>query len=201
MSHLRKFYLNDDLAFAYNYLLHEFGIAAVDIKFISKGNEREYFSSDFETILSKFWVHSPCAHWTRIVIYAMYGVLWFAKRPVFDTHFCEISCVKISKKYDSKNDIVIESECLCLRNVVIRHPTRFDINSMSERNYILLEFQGSFDMDGRNHNKLKFKKLTEQAKTPRRATESSVGYDLYSAEKVLITPQSCSAVATDPRCY
>ena len=44
---------------------------------------------------------------------------------------------------------------------------------------------------------MKFKKLTEQAKAPRGATESFVGYDLYSAEKVHITPQSCSAVTTD----
>ena len=48
-----------------------------------KGNDREYFSSDFERILSKFWVHSPCAHWTRIEIYAIAGVLCFAKRVIF----------------------------------------------------------------------------------------------------------------------
>ena len=197
MSHLRKFYLNDDLAFVYSDLLHEFGIAAADVKHMTKGNDREYFSSDFERILSKFWVQPPCAHWTRIEIYAMNNVLWFTKRVIFGTHFCDISCAKISKKYDSENDLVIESECLYLRNLVIRHPTRFDMNSMSERNYVLLEFQECFNTDGRNQNKLKFKKLSEQAKAPRRATEGSVGYDLYSAEKVLITPQSCSTVATD----
>ena len=50
---------------------------------------------------------------------------------------------------------------------------------MSERNYVLFEFQESFNTDRRNQNKLKFKKLTEQAKAPRKATEGFVGYDLY----------------------
>lgn len=68
---------------------------------------------------------------------------------------------------------------------------------MSEGDYVFLDFHESFNTDCRNQNKLTFKRLTKQVKTPRRTTEGSVGYDLYSAEKVLITTQSCSAVATD----
>ena len=58
MSHFRKFYLNDDLGFVYNDLLHEFVIAATDIKLISKGNNREYFSSNFEQVLGAFSVRT-----------------------------------------------------------------------------------------------------------------------------------------------
>ena len=60
MNHLRKFYLNDDLAFVSNDLSKEFGVAAADIKVLNRGNDREYFSSDFEKNLSKYWEHSPC---------------------------------------------------------------------------------------------------------------------------------------------
>ena len=62
MTHLQKLYLNGDLAFVYNDLLHKFEITAADIKLISKGNDREYFSSNFQMILSKLWEQSPCKH-------------------------------------------------------------------------------------------------------------------------------------------
>ena len=84
MSHLRKFYLNANLAFVHNNLLHEFGIEAADIKLISKGNDREYFSSNFERILSKFSVHSPCVHCTRIGIQAL---LHFHTSPFYTPLF------------------------------------------------------------------------------------------------------------------
>ena len=55
--------LNDGLAFIYNDLLHEFGIAAAILGALGK-----------------------------IEIYAMDGVLWLAKRVTFGTHFCDILC-------------------------------------------------------------------------------------------------------------
>lgn len=54
MSQLKKFYPNDDVASVYNNLLHKFGIAATNIKLISEGNDRDYFSRDFEIILCKY---------------------------------------------------------------------------------------------------------------------------------------------------
>lgn len=105
MSHLRKLYLSDNLAFVYNDLLHEFGIAAAEVKLISKGNDREYFSSDFENILSKYWEHSPCEQWTRIEMYANGGVLYFAKRIIFGAHYCVINCPVIMKKFCSHYDM------------------------------------------------------------------------------------------------
>ena len=87
MSHLRKFYFNEDLIFIYNNLLNEFGIAASDVKLLYKGNDKDYFASNFEKCLIKLWEHFPCEHWTRIEIYVMDSVLWFAKRVVFGPHF------------------------------------------------------------------------------------------------------------------
>ena len=80
MTHLQKFYLIDDLAFVYNDLLHCLELLLL----ISKGKDREYFASDFERILSKFWEQSPCKHWIRI--YVMDGILWFAKQLIFGAH-------------------------------------------------------------------------------------------------------------------
>ena len=57
MIHLRKFYINDELAFVYNDLSKEFGVATADIKVFNRGNDREYFSSYFENFLTKYWEH------------------------------------------------------------------------------------------------------------------------------------------------
>ena len=45
--------------------------------------------------------------------------------------------------------------------------------------------------------KVKFKKFSEKATAPQRATDGSVGYDLYSAEDCAILPHGCKTVATD----
>ena len=59
MSHLRKYYLNDDLAFIYNDLLHELGVASnSNIEVLYKGSDREYYASDFEKCLDKYWEYS-----------------------------------------------------------------------------------------------------------------------------------------------
>ena len=65
-THLRKFYITDDLTFVYNVLSKEFGVAAADVKVLIIENKREYVSSDFEKILSKYWEHSPSEQWARI---------------------------------------------------------------------------------------------------------------------------------------
>ena len=198
MSHLRKYYLNDDLAFIYNDLLHELGVASnSNIEVLYKGSDREYYASDFEKCLNKYWEYSLHASWTRIKIYVLDGVLWFAKRALFGNHLCEVSCCKLSRKADSKNDLFLESECLYLKDVLIKTITNFDLNCMSRRNHVLLEIQERFDTtSGRDLHKLKFKNFSTQAKAPRRATEGSVDHHLYSVEKVVILPPTCKPVAT-----
>ena len=60
--------------------------------------------------------------------------------------------------------------------------------------FVFLEFQGEFPEPT---HKLRFKKLSEKATITRRATDGSVGYDLYSAEDCTILPHGCRTVATD----
>ena len=146
MTHLRKFYINDDLAFVYNYLSKEFGVAAADIKVLNRGNDREYISSNFEKILSKYWEHSPCEQWTSIEMYANDEVLYFAKRIIFGTHYCDINCPVIMKKFCPHYDMVVEAHCLYVKDMIIKRPTNFDIKSAAHRINVLLEFQELFSV-------------------------------------------------------
>ena len=68
INHLRKFCLNDEFSFVYSNMSHEFGVAASDVKLIYKRNDKDYFSTDFERILRKYWESSPWQHWKRIEI-------------------------------------------------------------------------------------------------------------------------------------
>ena len=103
----------------------------------------------------------------------------------------------VIKKFDQKNDLVSGSDCLYMKDALIKHVTGFDMNSMSYHNKVLLEVQERLGSSDKDVRELKFKKLSVKANAPRRATEGSLGYDLYSAEKVVIFPQTCKAVATE----
>ena len=146
MTHLRKFYINDDLAFFYNDLSNEFGVAAADIKVLNRGNDREYFSSNFEKFLSKYWEHPPCEQWTSIEMYANDEVLYFVKRIIFGTHYCDINCPVIMKKFCPHYDMLVEAHCLYVKDVIIKRPTTFDIKSAAHRINVLLEFQELFSV-------------------------------------------------------
>ena len=65
-THLRKFYITDDLVLIHNVLSKEFGVAAADIKVLIIENKREYVSSNFEKVLSKYWEHSLSKQWAGI---------------------------------------------------------------------------------------------------------------------------------------
>ena len=54
MPHLRKFYFNEVLTLICNDLLNEFGIAASDVTLLYKGNDKDYFASNFLKCSSKF---------------------------------------------------------------------------------------------------------------------------------------------------
>ena len=60
--------------------------------------------------------------------------------------------------------------------------------------FVLLEFQEKLQEPT---HKLKFKKLSEKATAPRRASDGSVVYDLYSEEDCTILRHGCKTLATD----
>ena len=81
----------------------------------------------------------------------MDSILWLAKRVVFRPQLCDVKCVKSSKYFDHKNDLVSESDCLYLKDAVVKHVTSFDMNFTSYSNRVLLEFQERFDSSVRIH--------------------------------------------------
>ena len=44
---------------------------------------------------------------------------------------------------------------------------------------------------------LQFKRLSEKATAPKRATSSSVGYDLYSSDNIYCSSRKCNKISTD----
>ena len=91
--------------------------------------------------------------------YVLDSVVWFAKRVVFGNYLCDVICFKLSRKADCKNDLVLESECLYLKDVLINTITNFDLNCIRCCNHVLLEIQERFDTtSGEDLHKLKFKK-------------------------------------------
>ena len=101
------------------------------------------------------------------------------------------------KKFRSHYGKVVEVHSLYVKDVVIKRPTTFDIKVAAHGINVLLEFQEViFEDTVNNKHKLKFKKLSDRAKTLGRATEGSSEYDLYSVVYESILPQSREAVAT-----
>ena len=77
---------------------------------------------------------------------------------MFGNYLCDVICFKLSRKADCKNDLVLESECLYLKDVLINTITNFDLNCVSCCNHVLLEIQERFDTtSGEDLHKLKFK--------------------------------------------
>ena len=120
MPYLGEFYCNDDMGFIYNKILKEVGIACSNVCGLYKGNDKEYFASDFEKCRSNFWAYRPCKNWTGIGIYVHDGIFWFARRSRFGrvntAHYCDLICIRDSKSHDSTFDVILDSKCLYARN-------------------------------------------------------------------------------------
>ena len=95
------------------------------------------------------------------------------------------------------------------RNSVIKKTTQYE-KKLTRKLYcfVLLEFHEKLPeptqklkfkkfSEKATAQKLKFKKFSEKATAPPRATDGSVGYDLYSVEDCAILPHGCKTVATD----
>ena len=101
MPDLRRFQCNDDMAFIYNEILKKFDITCSNVYVLYKGNNKQYFASDFEKCLSNFWAYGPCKNSTRTEIYVHDSILWFARRLVFGrvstAPCCDLTCIHDSK--------------------------------------------------------------------------------------------------------
>ena len=156
-----------------------------------------YFTNDIERFLTKFWSSSHVYNWTRIELYYSRRILWFAKEVIYGSHMCSTTCIIETKRESATKDVVKSSHCIYLRDRVVKIKTPFAKNFSSKNVSVLLEMDKKTTLAFSPKVKLCFKKLTGNARAPMRATDGSVGYDLYAAEEAVVLPLSHKLIRTD----
>ena len=197
MSGLRKFFMTTDLVFIYDDVFDIYGIDCSDLNVSMKGNDR-YNGCDFERIINKFWNESLIDEWTRTEIYSSGRVVWFARKVTHAVRNCSTRCIK---KAEARNDIldeITDNHCPYLRYKIVRRHQSFQESFSAGNRCVLMEVCSESSVFVEiNFHKLKYKKLSENAIAPTRATSGSVGYDLYSAVEITLSAGSCILVPTD----
>ena len=93
MNNLRKFYLNDVLAFVYNDLSKEFGFAAADIKVLNL----------FPLILKRFWASTggilPADNGPELKCMLTTELSILQNVFFFGTQYGDINCTVVVKKF------------------------------------------------------------------------------------------------------
>ena len=171
-------------------------------------------SNDFERILNRCWGLSDTDYWTHCKLKIHHNVLWFASKIYIGRHLCDAGCISQTHYGERNRAFVKEAKCIFLQEKIINSRAiqlesrrsmkeenkTFGVVALPIENYVN-DRDNVSDFDPNNTPfdalKLKFKKLSENAIAPTRATEASVSYDLYAAEKCSILPQSKGLVPTD----
>ena len=132
---LRKFYKMQELAFVYDKAINKFGVASDNAKLIYRGYNKKYFGGvlggdfdfgDFRKIINQHWSLSPTKVWTKIEIYRVDSVVYFAKLLDITTHLCDHNCL-ISVKNYLDTFLVEDSICKQARNKFPRSPTFLNV--------------------------------------------------------------------------
>ena len=194
----------DELSFIYDKSTNKFGIACNSRNFVTISTQLVFFQIEnrftghFEKIISAHWMLSPVNIWTRIKIYAINNIVSFSKLLGITTHICNQYCI-ISAKYLGDKISIQDSICKQAKNNFVRVPSGLDVKISSDYIRVLLEFaqDASQTLDKFNNASIRFEKSSSNTKAAVRATEGSVGYDLFSAAFKFIPPQKCDLVATD----
>ena len=197
LDELRKFYCSEDFLFVSNNASGEFGVASTNAKLLYHGDDKMYFTNDFERPLTKFWNSSNVHNWTRIKLYYSGRILWSATEVIYGLHMCSTTCIIKARRESATKDVVKNSHCIYLEDRVVKTRTHFAKNFYSKNISVLLEMNEKTTLEFSLKVKLCFKKLTGNAKAPRRATDGSVGYDLYAAKEAVVWPLSHKLIRTD----
>ena len=205
MTPLRRTSKIDEISFVYNKAANKFGVGC---------NEREFFkfstpspnfdcknshNSEFEKRLNARWILSLIHVWTRIELYLVNNVMYFAKLLALTTHICNQYCI-LSAKY--LFDKIFIEDCICkkAKDNFARIPSFLDVKISNDHVRVLLEYdrEDSYDLSSISSRlSLRFRELSPNARAPVRAREGSVGYDLFSAVSKTIEPLECNVVPTD----
>ena len=205
MTSLRRTVKIDEISFVYNKATNKFGVGCNEREFFKCSTPSSNFdcensyNGEFEKLLDAHWILSPIHIWTRIEMYHVDNVMYFAKLVDLTIHICDQYCIS-SAKYLSDKIFIEDSICKQAKDNFVRIPSALDVKISNELVRVLLEFdrEDSYDLSSISGRlPLRFKKLSPNAKTPVRATEGSVGYDLFSAVFKTIEPLECDVVPTD----
>ena len=204
LSLLRRTFKTDEPSFVHNKATNQFGVACnsrdsviYSTPFSIFDSEKRY-NGEFEKLLNAHWILSPIHIWTRIEMYHVDNVMYFAKLVDLTTHICNQYCISSAK--DLSDKIFIEdSNSKQAKDNFVRVLSVLDVKILNEHVRVLLEFnrEDGYDLSNSSRLPLRFKKNLPNAKAPVRATEGSIGYDLFSGVFKTIEPQECDVVPTD----
>ena len=103
MISLRRTFKTDEVSFVHNKATNKFGVACNSRDFIIYSTPFSIFDSEnrynceFEKLLNMHWILSPIHIWTRIEMYHVDNVMYFAKLVDLTTHICDQYCISSAK--------------------------------------------------------------------------------------------------------
>ena len=192
LDDLRKYHSCKDFILVYDNVYGMFGVASTDAKLLYQGDNKSYFTSYFERILTKFWNKSNVQNWTRFEPYYSGSIFCFVKQVCNEPH---TTCIIEAKRESATKDVVKNFLRLYLKGRVVKTANPFAKNFSTENVSVLLEMDEKTVLEFSSKIKLCFKKLSKKARAPRRATDKSVGYDLYAAKEAVV-PLLCKLILT-----
>ena len=178
MDDLRKYCCCNDFILVYDNVSGKFGFPSADVKLLYHGDNKSYSTSDFEKILAKLWNNSNVHNWTRTELYYSGSILLFAKQVCYGPHMCSTTCIIEAKTEWATTDVVKNSHCLYLKDRVVKIASPFAKSFSTVNASMMLGMDENTVLEFSSKVKLCFTKLSEKARTPRRASDRSEGYDL-----------------------
>ena len=143
---LRRTFKTDEFSFVHNKATNKFRAACISRDFVNystpfciSDSEKRY-NGEFEKLLKAYWILSPIHIWTRIEMYHVDNVMYFAKLVDLTTHICDQYCIS-SAKYLSDKIFIEDSICKQAKDNFARVPCVLDVKISNEHVRVLLEFK------------------------------------------------------------
>ena len=110
---------------------------------------------------------------------------------------CSTTCIIEAKTEWATTDVVKNSHCLYLKDRVVKIASPFAKSFSTVNASMMLGMDENTVLEFSSKVKLCFTKLSEKARTPRRASDRSEGYDLQAAKEAVVPPLSRKSILTD----
>ena len=178
LDDLRKYCSCKDFILVYDNVSGKFGFPSAEVKLLYQGDNKSYSTSDFQRILTKLWNNSLVHNWKRIELYYSGSILWFVKQACYGPHMCSTTCIIKAKRQSATTDVVKNSHCLYLKDRVVKIASPFAKSFSTVNASMMLGMDENTVLEFSSKVKLCFTKMSEKARTARRASDGSVGYDI-----------------------